>query len=315
MSAVKAAMVTCVMLLGEACSSNDSAAPAAIGADSGTDSSGGSAGSGGGSGSGGTGGGPLSCAGAFGAPRVVMAAGTSSLSSPALTADELEMFYVSYTAADPTRRVFRTTRASKNDTFSLGSEVPELTALCADPADQAAIDVTADGLRAYVSCAAAFVLGRLEVAQRSSRSASFVAAGNIGTELGASVALDTTELVAYQTAGASDQTTPLVSTRATTADSFAAGVVVPGLTGSNLVAPEPSPDNLLMFGGVNGRRLGVAQRSSAGAPFSAPTDLNIPLFASGAPHVSTDCRRLYFVGIDQPDGSTIQDWGIYVIER
>lgn len=315
MSVVKVVLVTCVGLLAEACSSNDSAAPATTRADSGADSRGGSGGSGGGSGSGGTGGGPLNCSGAFGAPRVVMAAGTSSLSSPALTGDELEMFYVSYTSSDPTRRVFRTTRASTSVTFPLGSEVPELTALCTLSTDQTAIDVTADGLRAYVSCADLYILGLLVVAQRSSRSATFVATGTLGIELGASVALDTTELIAYQTAGPNDPTTPLVSTRATTADGFAAGVAVPGLTGSNLVAPEPSPDNLLMFGGINGRRLGVAQRSSVDAGFSAPTDMNVPLSASGAPHVSTDCRRLYFVGIDQPDGSSVNGWNIYVIER
>jgi hypothetical protein len=311
----------CMWMLAVAgCSSDDEPRVTTGVRDGGEDSaaSGGGAGtggSGGGAGSGGSGA-TLDCEGTFGPPRLLLDAGAAHLASPTLPADELELFYVTYDADGTNRRILRSTRASRAETFPLASEVAELNALCTDPAERAAIDLSADGLRAYVSCADV-TLGRMLLAQRSSKTAPFVAAGSASTAIGSSAAVNATELVVYSSSGESDAgfvfTTPLMAMRNSTAEPFGTPVPVPGLTGIPLVAPDPSPDELSLFGGFEGRQLTVARRNTSSEPFGAPVDITVALSASGAPHISVDCRRLYFIGIATPDaGST---WGIYVIER
>lgn len=323
MKIFKAAICVWVAGVAAGCSSDDSPQITSGVRDSGGDApaSGGSSGaggssvtggSGGSSGSGGSGGGgTLNCEGTFGPPRLLLDAGSTSLASPTLGADELELFYVTYDTGGANRRIRRSMRASRTDGFPLGNEVPELNALCSDPAESAALDLTADGLRAYVSCADTTVLGRMLLARRTSKTTAFAAIGSVASEIGGSAAVNATELTVYSTGA--DLATPLVATRASTAEPFGTPAPVPGLTGVELVAPDPSGDELVLFGGLGGRQLTVARRSSLNEPFGAPVDISVPLDASGAPHVTADCRRVYFVGITPADaGST---WGIYVIER
>jgi hypothetical protein len=326
MNVSKAAICVCVAGVLAGCSSDDEPQVTSGVRDGGAESaaSGGGAGTGGGAGSGGNGGsaasggsggssgGTLNCEGAFGLPRLLLDAGTQHLASPTLPGDELELFYVTYDPDGTNRRIRRSTRASRTETFPLGSEVAELNALCTDPAERAAIDITADALRAYVSCADT-ALGRMLLAQRTSKTAPFLAVGSVSTEIGGSAAVNATELAVYSTGASAGTTTPLVATRGSTAEPFGTPAPVPGLTGIDLVAPDPSPDELWLFGGFQGRQLSVAHRNTTSEPFGAPVDITVPLFASGAPHVSVDCRRVYFIAIETADAGS--RWGIYVIER
>jgi hypothetical protein len=278
--------------------------------------SGGSGGSTAGDGSAGAAGGFVDCSGNFGSVRRLIHGGTQELSSPALPRDELELFYTVAEPGGTNERFMRSSRASTSQAFSPGEPVVELDAACAST-ETLTLDLSADGLRAYVTCHSVFTAGPLILLRRETRTSPFARVGTVAVEVGASAALSSDELTIYSTGvdAVPERASPLVATRESTADPFGSPSPLSGLEGTGVLAPDLSPDELTLFGGLKSTgRVIVTERVSKLAPFGQPDVVSLPPAVAGAPHLSADCRRLYFVGIDPRDGGGT-DWALYIAER
>jgi hypothetical protein len=258
----------------------------------------------GGPGGAGTGGAPpaYDCSGTFAGESVVLQAPPgATLSSPVISSDERELFYVQYD--EPYVGHFRrSTRATSEGRFPDGAVVAELDAACA-PRDYRSLDVSLDGLRAYVVCFESIeegTYGELRVAERRSRDRPFVLLAESFGSIGASPALTRDELLLYTSSPDGTGNPPRVYTRSARDQPFANGVAVAGLAATGMTSPEPSPDGLSLFGGESARIV-VASRTSPEAAFGAPAPLLSPpdgTWLLGAPELSADCRRLYYVAVD-----------------
>jgi hypothetical protein len=222
------------------------------------------------------------------------------LLSPTLSPDELELFY---STVDDLGVVNyrRSVRSSKTAVFPEGATVAELDAACPSPNGDRHMDLSADGLRAYMICTAepSVTSGPLRVARRSSIGGAFtVDTMSYGT-VGASVSIAKDELVAYSTTFTRPGP-PLMFTRSDTSSAFAAGVSTPGLEASDISALDPSPDGLSLYGGLDSS-VQVATRTTASGAYGA---LTIAIQAAttdhyiGAPEVSQDCRSIYYIDVD-----------------
>jgi hypothetical protein len=232
--------------------------------------------------------------------------------SPAVTEDELELFYVS-TVQGSSSGYYRSVRTSRSQAFPVAEPVPELDALCAGLLPEAAwaIDVSLNGLRAYITCGLPTSEIPIQLATRSDRTTPFVLERVVG-QMGVSVAVDASELTAYSSGYLSFPGPPLVARRDSLADEFVGATPIPGLESQTLVAPEISRDGLTIYG-ADGNRLGFSERTGPSEPFGpfAEFPFIATFTATGAPEMSADCRRLYFVGI-YPNGGP---WALHVIER
>ena len=75
---------------------------------------------------------------------------------------------------------------------------------------------------------------------------------------------------------------------------------VPGLESTDVTAPEPSPDELGLFGSESARIV-LASRASTDTAFGPPVPVLSPPDGTGllgAPELSADCRSLYYVAVD-----------------
>lgn len=245
----------------------------------------------------GTGGSPslVDCSGVFGVG--VLFFEDTNVTSPALTSDELELFYVD---GDETQQtVKRTVRLTTQESFPVGTQVAELNALCG-PNDSRTIDVSDDGLRAYVLC---YQFEQIEEANhplllisRPTRQDPFTGAQEIAN-FASSPAVSSDELSLIGNTYGSPSTD--VATRAALGDTFEGRAPLLGLENVALFAPTLSPDALQIYG-ANSGAITVATRTDPSSPFGAPTALsNLPegLSAAGAPEISADCRSLLFVGV------------------
>lgn len=261
-------------------------------------------GAGGTSGTAGSGGAPpgFDCSGTFAGTGVVLQAPSgATLSSPVLSSDERELFYVQYD--EPYAGHFRrSTRASRAGRFPDGSVVPELDAACA-ARDYRSLDVSLDGLRAYIVCFASLdggTAGDLRVAERRSPGEPFVLRTDALGWVGASPALSRDERRLYSSSPEGEGEAPRVYTRATRDGAFVAEAFIPGLAGTEMAAPEPSPDELTLFG-AESASIVAASRATADSAFGAPVPILSPpngTWLLGAPELSADCRSLYYVAVD-----------------
>lgn len=282
----------------------------------GTDTSGGgqAGSSASGSASAGTSGGaaqPADCSGTFAAPAPGLTEDAKAkLASPALSPDALTLFYTRTLDGQIT---FRTsTRSSLTAVFPAGTAIPELDAAC-QAAEGRSVDLSADGLHAYVACysATAEPVGSatLSVAERASLTAPFSVPGD-KVQVGAGAAISKDELSLFTSSDVNPGfKPPRLFARTSVAEPFGAGAAIPGLEEINLTAPDPAPDGTTLYGGLMGNVV-VTTRASASAPFAAPTVLFAPADATqqlGAPEVSQDCRRLFFVRQTSADGLTTSE--------
>jgi hypothetical protein len=279
--------------------------------------SGGSAGSVVTAGAGGSGGAELDCSGTFGEQKTVFtAAEAEEIASPALSPDELEMFY-SRIRGDGSVSFERTSRASTADSFPAGSAVPELDSSC-QAGDLRGIDLSADGLRAYVVCIAPEALpfsGTLRMAERGDPSSPFVLNPMEFGTVGSSPAIGHDELTLYTSNDYNPGTDPgRRYTRTSISEAFGPASDVPGLDDVIFTSPDPGPDGLSIFMGKSGA-LAISSRAAAADPFGTATDLIAGSAAAvfGSPEVSQDCRAVYFIGIDYTSGAGA--FTIQVIER
>ena len=262
--------------------------------DSAGESAGGAAGSAGASTS-------VDCSGPFGEPRVVFDAGAGMrLFSPTLSADETELLYA-IGEQQGELHYARAKRASKLDAFGPGEPIPELDLACV-PSDDRTIDLSADGLRAYLVC---YDPGNadskdLRIAARPTLDAPFALKAGTYGHVGASAAVANGELTLYTSGFLAGEEPALLFERATTSESFGDGQPIPGLGDAPLVTPDPSPDGLWLFGALGAgfnEGLTLATRANVDEPF-APLDSSLTSDPGGnwvSPAISEDCRSLYAV--------------------
>jgi hypothetical protein len=219
--------------------------------------------------------------------------------SPAVSPDELELFYS--TTDGVVAHIRRSVRASKGDVFPEGPPVPELDAACTDVASDRHMDLSADGLRAYIVCVTepTVTSGPLRVARRSSTGSPFMLDTTTYGTVGPSVSIAKDELVAYSTT-LTRPGPPLMFTRNDTSSPFATGTSIPGLEDVDLSTIEPSPDGLSLYGNLD-QAIQIATRATPSGPYGATTIAVAPAMdhVIGAPELSRDCRSLYYVDVDR----------------
>jgi len=269
------------------------------------------AGDAGAGGDGGGGGGELDCTGAFGAPEVALSVTGATLGSPAITMDQLELYFTYSSNVGALIEVRRSLRSGQGD-FQPGQQVTELTTLCDAPSDIRGLDVTPDGRRAYVGCATTTSDVVVVLAERVDGADAFVEIGPVAT-MGSSPAITMDELTLYSS-GPGSGTGPKAATRDTLQQTFGLGVAVPGVGGFPLRTPGPTPDHLTLFGHLETTswELGYFARSHVGATYGAFTPVVSDLPIAGSPDVSADCRAVYFVGSVPPSTEPTE---IYVMRR
>ncbi len=238
------------------------------------------------------------CAGEFGSGRELLKHGRSS--SPALSGDGLELYYVYGDAG--AELFYLSRRSSLGDSFEPGNSIDSLNSQC-QPTDSRSIDISADALRAYISCYAE-ISDRTQLVQfaRTRRNDAFANGREIG-EMFASSSLTNDELRAVS-ASFIDGGGTWVATRASLEDSFGAMTPLPGLDTLSMFAPVISFDELELYGATNQagtKRLSVVRRLNLEAEFSAPEQLSRAgqaLSHDGAPTISQDCKSLIYVGVN-----------------
>jgi hypothetical protein len=249
------------------------------------------------------------CSGAFGDPKVILSGGR--ITSPALSDNDLELFYVAGESYYESFMVSR--RASINDPFPAGTPIDELNDFDPCVGVNKTLDVSPDGLRVYVSC-------YLDVDdptplyqfERPSRDALF----DHPTELGfafASTGISPDGLTLVGSRFASDVAT-YSSTRAALDQPFPTPEPLPGLETMPLFGPTLSSDGLEVYGALGAEKtFVVARRPDLESPFTAPESLSPitgGLLTAGAPDLSEDCRTLVYVGVD-PE----YNWGLIQAQR
>jgi hypothetical protein len=310
------------LLLSAGCGSDGGGANPATdqgGHSSGGDGSGGASGTGGASGGGGsgtagdagTGGGatqPVGCIGDFGAPELVLSATTRKLGSVSVTADELELFYVEQSGLGMPEVYKSSRRGSINEQFVAGVPIAELNEQCAEP--NRSIDVTDDGLRAYIGCAAdALGPETIYVAERANRTAPFqVRSGAVATS-GRGWSIGGNELTAVSS-GVPFGEPPLLFTRSAITATFGAGSGIPGLSDVAWSSPDVSNDGLSLFAAAAGE-LVTAKRSATDQPFATGSALPFPSSTYGSPNITRDCRSLYYLEVSED----LSVWHVQVRRR
>lgn len=247
----------------------------------------------------------VDCSGEFGPPVRVLD-DNALVASPAITGDELELFYARDVAGKA--ELVSSVRGSKEVSFPAGVRVASLDDYCTTAQPERTLDVTADGLRVYFVCRA-LTSGQtpLIFASRSRRTDPFVVQGQVGS-VGNAPALFGGELQVlaprYGGTGALE-----VGNRASTSDSFGPMQAIPELSGS-LNSPTLSEDGLVLFV-TRTPNIVVTSRPDAGAPFgSTLTPVAALPFPGASAEISADCRTLYFVGV--PDAGARH---VYAIKR
>jgi hypothetical protein len=162
------------------------------------------------------------------------------------------------------------------------------------------IGLSQDGLRAYLVCygpnSSPTGAGMLHVAERASATAAFALRPGT-TMVGPSAAISSDELTLYTSnemnAGVAP---PRRYRRATITADFGSAEDIPGLSQVNLGAPDPSPDELELFGALSSDIV-VTTRATRDSDFGEPHIIQAHVDTSvyGAPEISRDCRSLFFV--------------------
>jgi hypothetical protein len=257
-----------------------------------------------------SGGAPVAdCTGSFGTTttQVLPDEPSHGLASPTLSADELELFYARTSEAPAASNNWtfrRSLRASKSDSFPLGTDVPELDPAC-NATDAITIDLSLDGLTAYLACAASADInnnkGPLRVAHRADRNAPFVLDPMSYGEIGLSASVSADGLHAYTSTENYAEANEYANqySRASLDAPFGPATPIAAITG--FTAPDISDDDLSLYGASSGG-IWVVQRASAAGEFMNPVEIlpsstDASMMRYGAPSLSADCRSLYVVGI------------------
>lgn len=243
--------------------------------------------------------GEIDCSGTFG-PAEVLLEDTLPF-SPALSEDGLVLYYANGENGNEDFKF--SVRANQDQTFPVGTPLPELDALC-DVYDDRTIDASLDGLRVYFSCYPPAEVGHTDhplfMAERPDLESDFDTPVQVASfPSSASVSAD--ELSVYGAAfGAS---TTLVSTRASLDDSFGPPMPLLGLDGRGFFAPVMAPGELEIYAASSGF-IYYASRTDPTADFGETQPLDIipaGYTSGGSPEISSDCRQLLFIAF-LPEG-------------
>lgn len=252
----------------------------------------------------------VDCTGDFTNPRTILQG--ERRTSPALTGDQLELFFVQGEPGEERIRVV--SRSSRDGMFGAAVDAPGLDEVCG--VLDRSLDVSYDGLRAYVSCVSDFEeVAVLYLLMRPDRTSAFSNPQEVGM-FPSSPALSADELTIYGSLLSADRGTTSATRTSPTAP-FGEREPVSGLEADFLFAPGISPDGLELYGGAGAERvLSRATRPSTLLPFSAPValpDLAEGYDAAGAPELSQDCRTMvYASALSMPDG---YEWYLLQVER
>ena len=234
------------------------------------------------------------CSGEFGNPQPILAGGR--MTSPAITGDELELYYVSGEAYY--EQIYVSRRSSTSQAFELGTPVAALNEIC--DGLNASLDVSYDGLRLYLSCYADVdELAPLLMLTRPDRDSAFGSPLDLGL-FSTSAGVSSDELSVYGARFTSDVATRL-ATRSNLTAPFSAALSAPGLDQTALFSPGISPDGLEIYGAVGTDKVfSVARRASVDLPFEAPQplpQLSGSYLAVGAADISQDCRSIIYAAV------------------
>lgn len=240
---------------------------------------------------------PPSCTGTFSGGTLVLPS-PSDVRSPAVPADELELFYADAT----TSHFFVASRTDVTQTFGTPRALTELDMVCAAFGGAVAptIDVSDDGLRAYVVCG---VGAPLLVAVRASRAASATFTGMSTIAASArQIGVASSELEAFDIPPAGGVAR---ATRATTSAMFSGATTLPELAAElDPSAPSLSPDGLTLYfsvAGTGSREIVSFTRTSATAAFDTTSRQRVNVAPGAAvdfPEIAPSCRAIYFVEAD-----------------
>jgi hypothetical protein len=256
------------------------------------------------------------CTGEFGAPELVLYA-PFTVSGIAVAQGGLELFVLRTEEERPVE-FWRAARGSLDQLFVEASPVPELTALCASSPGPLGIDVSGDGLRAYVTCQGPNPLepGAVLVTSRPSLAGLFEGAGaTVGASFSA-VRVGADELVMYATAhplgGA-----PLQASRASVSGMFGDFSAIAGMDRVPLESPAPADDGRALFGTLTETttQLGSVTRAEPGEPFGPFAAIYTRLDHAGVPAVQRDCRALYFVASGTGQGISAASREVHAMRR
>ncbi|MBV8759313.1 MAG: PD40 domain-containing protein [Deltaproteobacteria bacterium] len=238
-------------------------------------------------------------AGAWGTPAAIAGTVTGSeKADPSISTDELELFFDSNRAGGQARAIWRATRPTRADAFSVVGLVPAVDSAM----DDTDSDITPDGLTLYFRSNRSGK-NTIYVATRVTTSDAFVFQGLLPFSDPASTArsgpsVTGDELTMFYTRNDIDVAT---ATRPDRASTF---TFVRQLTEVNVPAsdgdPSTTPDGLELF--FSSYRNGpaaifTASRATAADPFSAPVEMPEllgPGSAAGTPDISSDGRTLYY---------------------
>lgn len=247
------------------------------------------------------------CSGDFKNPQMILDGGR--ITSPAITGDELELYYIF--GETFYEQIYVSRRTSTDEAFSLGAPVPELNETC--DGLNATLDVSFDGLRLYLSCYTdADELIPLLLLTRPDRDSAFGSPVDLGLFTMAA-ALSADELTVYGARFGSDVATRM-ATRSSLTAPFGSALSAPGLEQAAMFAPGVSTDSLEIYGAPGAEKVfSVSRRSSSSEPFGAPQALPQLLGsyrAAGAAEVTENCRSLIYPAVDA-DGQ----WALLRAER
>lgn len=247
------------------------------------------------------------CSGEFSNPQPLLVGGR--MTSPAITGDELELYYVSGEAYY--EQIYVSRRSSTNQAFDLGTPVDELNEIC--DGLNASLDVSYDGLRLYLSCYLDVdQLAPLLMLTRPDRDSAYGSPFELGL-FTTSAGLSADELSVYGARFNSDVATRLATRLSPTAP-FDASLSAPGLDQTALFSPGISPDGLELYGAVGMEKIfSVARRASVDLPFNAPQplpQLSGSYIAVGAADISQDCRSIIYAAV-----ITETEWTLLRAER
>ena len=227
------------------------------------------------------------------------------ITSPTLSPDELEVIY-GYSNIGGISQIRRSVRDALDAPFRPGEIVAELEPRCDMGTGVLSIDLSADGLTAYMVCYIRPPLTTTAVvwiARRPRIGAAFTVDPEAYGQAGGWASVGADELVMYGTICGESPTGVVCSLmmfpRPTKSDRFVTGRVVPGLETGGLSSPDPSVDDLWLFGAFEGNIV-VAGRERRDARFGAPSVAIAGDWQQGGamltdPEVSRDCRRLYYI--------------------
>lgn len=242
------------------------------------------------------------CDGFWGHPTPVLSLlpNLSLRGGPAVAFGGLVLLYVALDENDASLTFHSAVRGSTGEAFGTPEPVGELQEACGG-GEPHGIDLSEDGLRAYVSCHDGTGSRIVRMAVRPTLADPFTLGSDVAVQpaedetVYGAARLSRDELTLYvngTTAGAPS----LMASRSATSEPFATYGPIPGLESVALLYPAPSPDGLSLVGATTAsgvEALAYVRRPDLASAYGPLTYLFAGSGYTSVPEVSADCRTLY----------------------